>query len=479
VDDELTSETAAAAGPAGRPGSEAGRPDGGWPGAGRPDGEQPGAGRRRGAQPDDRRPDDRRPDEGGLLPLGYLHAGDDPAPIATPRHPRPAARADRRRRRPALRRTAAVLVGLVVVYLAWAAVGAAGAPGNQGYSAKLADWFRSHHAAFVVSNLERWYYELNQPAKGGSPHHLNALPRTGGVVRTPAKVARVTVAHLPPPAPIPLIVEPALPGEGVWRPVGPTVDGFPGMYEAQFRADTVYTSQITTAVWIDPELMRLSLIPGLTEPGGHWAHPPYITHAELPTIAAAFNGGFRFQDAQGGFYLDGRTAIPLRKGAASLVFYRNGTVDVGSWDEEVHMTPDVVSVLQNLVPMVDHGQVAPSATYNDTTIWGATLGADTVVARSGVGVTADGALVYVAGPALSAKTLAESLVRAGAVRGMTLDINPEWVTFNFFGHPDPADPYQVSSAALYPQQQRPSTRYLGPTLEDRDFIEVRTPAPAG
>jgi hypothetical protein len=38
---------------------------------------------------------------------------------------------------------------------------------------------------------------------------------------------------------------------------------------------------------------------------------------------------------------------------------------------------------------------------------------------------------------------------------MTLDINPEWVTFNFYTHPNPADPYDVVGAALYPQQQRP------------------------
>jgi hypothetical protein len=57
---------------------------------------------------------------------------------------------------------------------------------------------------------------------------------------------------------------------------------------------------------------------------------------------------------------------------------------------------------------------------------------------------------------------------------MTLDINPEWVTFNLFGHPNPADPTQVSAARLYPQMQRPATRYLGPTRESRDFFTVST-----
>jgi hypothetical protein len=157
------------------------------------------------------------------------------------------------------------------------------------------------------------------------------------------------------------------------------------------------------------------------------------------------------------------------------VIYSDGRIDVGTWGADVTMTPRVTAVLQNLVLIVDHGQVAPDATYNDTRIWGATLGANTVVARSGIGVTSSGALVYVAGPALTARSLAESLQRAGAVRAMSLDINPEWVTFNFFGHPNPADPTGILAHKLYPQMQRPADRYLGPTRESRDFFAVSTP----
>jgi hypothetical protein len=411
-----------------------------------------------------------RPRQGavGALPERYVSAPGVPS-----RPPRRPASPKVRRRRRLLILGVPVLVG---IFFFWSVIGALDTPGNQSFSAKWADWLRAHHAAILINAAESYYYNSHKPKAGGAPKHLNALPPNDRT-RTAGQSAG-TVAHLPAPHPVALVVSPALPGEGQWQAVGPTVEGIPGMYEAQFRADTVYTSEITTAVWMDPKIMRLSLIPGLTEPGGTWSHPPYITRSELPTIAAAFNGGFRFQDAQGGFYLDGRTAVPLRQGAASFVIYRNGSVDVGAWGTEVTMTPQVVSVLQNLVPMVDHGQVSASATYTDARIWGSTLGAATVVARSGLGVTADGALVYVAGPALTARTLAESLQRAGAVRAMTLDINPEWVTFNFFEHADPSDPTQITPASLYPQMQRPATRYLGPTEESRDFVEVAAPAGA-
>gem|GEM_PF-303267 len=297
---------------------------------------------------------------------------------------------------------------------------------------------------------------------------------TGAKPLSSKAVAPRAVQPLPPPKPVPLVVHPALAGEGQWQPTGPLVDGSPAMYVAQFRADDIYTSEITSAVWMDPRLLRFELVPGSTEPGGTWSHPPYVTDAELPYLVAAFNGGFRFQDAKGGIYLEGKVGVPLLQGAASFVIYKNGTVNIGAWGSQVTMTPEVASVLQNAVLLVNNGQIAPSATYTDNAIWGYTLGGGYVVPRSGVGVTADGALVYVAGPALTARSLAESLQRAGAVRAMTLDINPEWVTFNFYSHP-PGRPLDVTGTKLYPQMQRSADRYLPPVWEERDFFEVLLP----
>ncbi len=413
---------------------------------------------------------------GSFYPMATSTPTSTSTPLSAhrPRSPRAAEEARRRRRRVYRRRRIALSVilafVLVFVYVLWSFFGAVTTPGNQSFSAKWSDWLRSHHAAFIVNPIEQWYYSSKAPPKGGRPHGLNKLPSAAS---PPAPRARVVVAHLPSPPAVPLVVSPALPGEGRWQSVGPSVDGYPTMEVAQFRADTTYTSQITSAVWIDPLLTRVESVPGSQEPGGTWSHPPHVTAAELPKALAAFNGGFRFADAQGGYELDGHVAVPLHQGAASLVIYRNGRVDIGTWGTEVHQTPQVASVLQNLVPMVDHGQITHDASYTDASIWGNTLGAATIVARSGVGVTADGGLVYVAGPALSARTLAESLQRAGAVRAMTLDINPEWVTFNFFSHLSPSSPSTVSPAALYPQMQRPAYRYLPQGgAESRDFFLI-------
>ena len=149
-----------------------------------------------------------------------------------------------------------------------------------------------------------------------------------------------------------------------------------------------------------------------------------------------------------------------------------GAVDIGAWNRDVSLGSDVEAVLQNLTLIVDGGQIPPAIGHNDTRAWGATLKGHIAVARSGIGVAADGAVIYVAGPSLTAKTLAESLQRAGAVRAMVLDLNPEWVTFNFFEHPDPANPSNVTATKLYPAMQRPATRYLD--TDSRDFFTVST-----
>ena len=137
---------------------------------------------------------------------------------------------------------------------------------------------------------------------------------------------------------------------------------------------------------------------------------------------------------------------PLVPGAASLVIYATGNVSVGAWGTDVRMTPNVVAVRQNLVPLVTGGRPTAPAVSADWQAWGSTCGGSSCAAsipgiehqwRSGAGVTSDGALVYVVGPGLDPLQLAQLLARAGVVRGMQLDINPSWPVFASY---TPANP---------------------------------------
>ena len=187
---------------------------------------------------------------------------------------------------------------------------------------------------------------------------------------------------------------------------------------------------------------------------------------------AAFNAGFLMDNAEGGYYTDGKTIIPLRNGAASFVIYRNGTAAVADWGRDATMTPDVVSVRQNLDLLVDHGKPVPGLNPNDTTRWGFTLGNAVYVWRSGVGITADGALIYAGGPGLNITTLADILARAGAVRAMELDINTDWVNFATY---DPRATNGAATAAngtdLLPGMFGTPARYFE-SWWSRDFITL-------
>jgi hypothetical protein len=165
-----------------------------------------------------------------------------------------------------------------------------------------------------------------------------------------------------------------------------------------------------------------------------------IPESARPFAIAAFNSGFKIDSARGAAYLDGVQTGPLVNGAASLVILQDGSASVGMWGRDYTMGPDIKVVRQNLELIVDNGQLNPALQENDTNAFGATLGNNVYVWRSGVGVTADGALVYAGGPAMSITALAHTLQNAGAVRAMELDINTDWVSAFIYGPQTLFDP---------------------------------------
>ena len=48
---------------------------------------------------------------------------------------------------------------------------------NLGISVASVEWLRSHGGNPIASQIENWYYELNEPGKGGPA--LKSLPQVG------------------------------------------------------------------------------------------------------------------------------------------------------------------------------------------------------------------------------------------------------------------------------------------------------------
>jgi hypothetical protein len=270
-----------------------------------------------------------------------------------------------------------------------------------------------------------------------------ARPSTASPAGPSSRQASVLGSPLPTPAALAPFSGPAVAGQGAWSPAGRPVGGVRAVYETTLVPPG--GTQPAGISWMDTRLLSARLYSGSKSPGGGpYRYTAPIGRAQAASLVAAFNGGFVMNVAGGGYYTEGRTVDPLRPGAASLVIYADGRVNVGAWDRDVAMTPNVASVRQNLVPLVAGGQPTPQAASTDWQAWGSTCGAASCAAtvpgiehqwRSGAGVTAGGALVYATGPALDPLQLAQLLVRAGAVRGMQLDINPDWTVFVTYDPP--------------------------------------------
>jgi hypothetical protein len=121
-----------------------------------------------------------------------------------------------------------------------------------------------------------------------------------------------------------------------------------------------------------------------------------------------------------------------------------------------------VAVRQNLTLLIDGGTAAANLSPG---AWGTTLGGVAATWRSGLGVDAQGNLVYAGGPGLLPGDLAQVLLDAGCVRAMQLDINPQWVTFSTYsgGQGTPL----LSSMNYGPGH------FLSPS--SRDFVAVFAP----
>jgi hypothetical protein len=295
----------------------------------------------------------------------------------------------------------------------------------------------------------------------------NAAATTTSTVATPTTVRPTTTTRPRPrplavPARIAPLAAPVLPGEGAWRPAGsPLANGF-GLYTTFLRPAA--GDPAAGIAWIDPAATRISLYAGDGEPGGVWPQQGEVPAALQPRLLAAFNSGFKIYSYQTGWYDQGRAAVALQPGQASLVIFANGTATVADWGRDATLGSDVVAVRQNLTLLVDHGAV--SAGVESPGSWGAVLGGGVLTWRSGIGVTAAGDLVYVAGPALTPAALADLLVAARAVRGMELDINPEWVSFSSFRHAGGA----ITGSNLVSTMYFSPAHYLQPY--SRDFFAV-------
>ena len=367
--------------------------------------------------------------------------------------PTPVFAAEPRRRKLRLRLWVPVLVLALLspVIYSWTAM--AVQPSSLPLGVRTVEWLRMNHFNWLVDEVEHVYYSWRAPKKGGP--QLKALPTVGLVHRTRAK---------PWPPRITPVFAHRLPGEGVWKPTGAPIGGKPPDLVTTFRTERDYPRIVAYVAWFDHTRTAIGYYPGRYEPPSATLRGPMdVPHGQRWRLLATFNSGFIYRDGLNGDALNGHTNEPLKQGLATLVAYKDGRVDVVGWDGGPTPGPAIAWARQSLPLIIDHGRLSPK--LSDSTAWGYTLGNAVRVWRTGVGVDRRGNIIYAAADYQTVTTLARILQRAGAVRAMELDINPEWPTLITYRHRRGLLPTRV-----VPNYQQPPTRYLVP--DDRDFFAV-------
>lgn len=392
----------------------------------------------------------------------------------------------RSRRRKVLALLAAPIV-LVVVILAVLT------QANGSGGAAAADFLRSTIGPERTAQVEGVYLGLadrwQQVQYRAGLHHVSApwkvqpIARPQPIVAPPARLHRhahaprrvVVVHHRPVLANLHAIVSPTLPGEGIWTSsVSPASSRslIPLIAKAFIRPDPDRPYAIATILRFDMRFLTLHLVAGTSEPGGAVGMPGAgsipLADQQPGILLAAFNGGFKYSDGAYGMMSNHTVYVAPVINAATIAITAGGRILMGAWGRDPRLSSNNRNLMawrQNGSLMINRGVVDPLAANDGA--WGTTVLNDAHTWRSALGVTRDGALLYVAGNALSVSTLARALKEAGAQTAMEMDINPYWVRAFLYGE-DPRR--RLTMALLRPDMQGDPTGFNGPY--SRDFLYV-------
>ena len=339
-------------------------------------------------------------------------------------------------------------------------------PSSLPLGVRSVEWVRAHHGNWLVDELESIYYGWKAPKQGGP--QLKSLPAVGIAATLPGRPPTVRPASRArikvwPPRIKPVFAHP-LPGEGVWARTSPLIDGGPPVLVTTFRSELDYPRIVAYVAWFDHTRTALAFYPGRYEPPSAAVRGPMmVPYDQRWRLLATFNAGFIYTDGSNGSSDNGLMNEPLKDGNATLVGYKDGRVAIVKWSGGPNTGPNIAWARQSLPPIIWNGKLNPA--LNDSSQWGYTLGNAVRVWRTGVGVDRHGNLIYAAADFQTVITLAQILQRAGAVRAMQFDINPEWPTLITYTHT-----HGLVPAEVVPNSLQPPTRYLVP--DDRDFFAV-------
>ncbi len=255
----------------------------------------------------------------------------------------------------------------------------------------------------------------------------------------------------------PLYTEPKMPGEGIWvkQPLSEADDSVPLLYTTFYRPSSEYPNAIVYMMLLNMKQITPKMYLGSAEP--YWKDScPRLETADQSRLLAVTNALWITKHAgRGGIILQGEVLKPMEKGIATIVFYKNGSVDVVEWSDQIPIS-EVQDARQLLHLIVKDGQVLTSIVRRGV-LMSAEIGLGSLLneeqpitmvpaaapgekptskmnftsgdlwflaTRSAFGIRPDGNLVFAVGHHIGTIDLAKALALAGCVRGIHGDANP-------------------------------------------------------
>jgi hypothetical protein len=255
------------------------------------------------------------------------------------------------------------------------------------------------------------------------------------------------VTWKPPDIP-PLYTSPVLEGEGVWTTEGlPSgADGRPMILKTVYRPSEKFPNAVVYMAVFDMSRLTTRFFVGNTEPGIYTISGP-SEHEDLSKIVAITNAMWMQQHARGaGAIFRGQVVYPMVPGMATLVVYRDDSVDVLEWSEDIPLS--LVKDARQLRYLIVKGgavveQVAKNGKIGDSEIGlgflidshgGSTMGRNHwfLANRTAFGIREDGNLIFAMGHHVGTKDLAKAMVLAGCQRAIHGDANIHNIVCNFY-----------------------------------------------
>ncbi|APS00609.1 hypothetical protein [Pajaroellobacter abortibovis] len=296
-----------------------------------------------------------------------------------------------------------------------------------------------------------------------------------------------------PPPPIESVWSSPEPDEGRWKvPPIPWIRSLsigdikapPPFFQTFVRPDKQRSYVKVFLVVMDMRQLELEMEGGSEDPKpslgpfglGRIPRDPAISRRVL----AAFNGAFKSEHGYYGMMVHRRILLPPQPNAATVAVLSDKRVAMGTWGPVETLNgfagidpSQIVSLRQNLDPLVDHFEVNPTKRG----LWGYTLpGTGVQTERSAVGLTEGGHLLYAWSDDASATTLGRGMKMAGCVYGIHLDMNPKNTGFLFAAIED-LKGRRYRTALLNPLMGIAANRYIEHASKDFFYLLLRDPIP--